>query len=143
MRAGVIHWALGAYFWHDPGPSYSGPTKLIPKFSEANKLPGGHGFHIHTYFSTYQVRLRNANKWITLVDKGRLTSLDSPQARALASRYGDPDKLLAYDWIPEIPGINAPGQYEDYAKNPYKYSQGVMEKIEAGTYSHFYPPAKK
>ena len=27
----------------------------------------------------------------------------------------DPDRLLAEDWTPEIPGINAPGNYFDYA----------------------------
>jgi len=63
----------------------------------------------HTYFSTYRVHLRNADRWITLIDNGRLTSLDNAEVRALASRYGDPDQLLAEDWRPEIPGINAPG----------------------------------
>ena len=38
-----------------------------------------------------------------------MKSLDDPEVRALASRYGDPDYLLAEDWIPEVPGINAPG----------------------------------
>ena len=39
----------------------------------------------------------------TIIDQGRLTILDSKAARAEAKKYGDPDKLLAYDWIPEIP----------------------------------------
>jgi hypothetical protein len=143
MRAGVFHWALGSYYFHDPGAKYTGSEKWIKKFSADNKLPGEHGFHIHTYFTTYQVHLRNTSKWITLVDKGRLTSLDSPQARSLASRYGDPEKITAKDWIPDMPGINVPGEYlKDYANNPYGYSTGVMKKIEAGTYNHYYPPVK-
>lgn len=143
MRAGVFHWALGAYFWHDPGPKYTGPTQLVKKFSIDNKMPGDHGYHIHTYFTTYQVHLRNTSKWVTLVDKGRLSSLDSPQARSLASRYGDPEKVTATDWIPDMPGINVPGEYlKDYANNPYGYSTGIMKKIEAGTYNHYYPPVK-
>jgi hypothetical protein len=66
--------------------------------------------------------------------------LDNPEVRALASRYGDPDLLLAEDWIPEVPGINAPGKYEDYAKDPYSYSKSVIDKVNAGTYEHFFPP---
>ena len=65
------------------------------------------------------MRLRNADKWVALLDKGRMTSLDHPEVRALASRYGNPDDVLAEDWIPEVPGINAPGDYlKDYAPNP-------------------------
>ena len=142
MRAGVLHWALGSYYFHDPGPKYTGSTEWLKKFAADNKLPGEHGFHVHNYFATYQVHMRNTSKWITLVDKGRLSSLDSPQARSLASRYGDPDKITATEWIPEMPGINVPGQYEDYAKAPYTYSKGVIQKVEAGTYSYFYPSNK-
>ena len=60
--------------------------------------------------------------------------------RALASRYGDPDYLLAEDWIPEVPGINVPGDYlKDYAPNPGRYSLQVMEKAQNGTYTHYFP----
>ena len=89
-------------------------------------MPLDHGWHTHTYFTTYKVRLRNANKWVNLLDKGRMTSLDNPEVRALASRYGDPDYVLAEDWIPEVPGINAPGDYmKDYAPNPGAYALKV------------------
>jgi len=39
----------------------------------------------------------------TIIDRGRLTILDEPEVREEASKYGDPDELLSYDWIPEIP----------------------------------------
>jgi hypothetical protein len=90
------------------------------------------------------VRLRNANKWATLLDGGRMTSLDDPEVRALASRYGDPDYLLTEDWIPEVPGINAPGDYlKDYAARPGDYALRVVDKAGKGTYEHYYPKAKK
>ena len=101
-RSGVIHWGLGIRLWHDPdAPTES---KKWADFSKANNTPFDHGWHTHTYFTTYKVRLRNANKWVNLLDKGRMTSLDDPEVRALASRYGDPDYILAEDWIPEVPG---------------------------------------
>jgi leucyl aminopeptidase (aminopeptidase T) len=34
-----------------------------------------------------------------LIDRGHLTVLDDPEIRSLASKYGDPDKILSYiDW---------------------------------------------
>jgi hypothetical protein len=51
-----------------------------------------------------------------------------------------PDTVLSEDWIPEVPGINAPGQYEDYAQDPWKYANAQMETILNGTYEHFYQP---
>ena len=88
----------------------------------------------------YQVHLRNADRWIALIEKGRLVSLDNPEVRALASRYGNPDQLLTEDWRPEIPGINAPGDYRtDYAPDPWKTVRGVIDRVVAGRYDHFYP----
>jgi len=37
-----------------------------------------------------------------LVDKGRLTVLDDPEIRRLASKFGDPDELLSEEWIPPL-----------------------------------------
>ncbi|MBA2301863.1 MAG: hypothetical protein H0W08_04450 [Acidobacteria bacterium] len=137
-RSGVIHWGLGIRLWHDPdAPTES---KVWADFSKKNNTPFDHGWHTHTYFTTYKVRLRNADKWVNLLDKGRMTSLDDPEVRALASRYGDPDAILAEDWIPEVPGINAPGDYlKDYAPNPGKYALEVLRKANAGTYEHYFP----
>ena len=137
-RSGVIHWGLGIRLWHDPdAPTES---KAWAEFSKKNNTPFDHGWHTHTYFTTYKVRLRNANKWVNLLDKGRMTSLDHPEVRALASRYGNPDDVLAEDWIPEVPGINAAGDYlKDYAPNPGRYSLKVLEKANTGTYEHYFP----
>lgn len=99
-----------------------------------------HDFHTHTYFSDYQVHLRHADRWVKLIEKGRLTSLDNPEVRAVASRYGNPDQLLTEDWRPEIPGINAPGDYlKDYAPNPWTHVKGVIDRVLAGRYDHFFP----
>lgn len=137
-RSGIIHWGLGIRMWHDPdSPSES---KVWAAFSKKYNTPFDHGWHTHTYFTTYRVRLRNANKWVNILDKGRMTSLDDPEVRALASRYGDPDYLLAEDWIPEIPGINVPGDYmRDYAQQSGKYSLGVLTRAGNGTYNHYFP----
>ena len=140
VRSGVIHWGLGIRLWHDPdAPTES---KKWREFTEAHNVAFDHGWHTQTYFTTYKVRLRNANKWVNLLDKGHMTSLDNPEVRALASRYGDPDYLLTEDWIPEVPGINAPGDYlKDYAPNPGDYAFKVMDKANAGTYEHYFPGA--
>jgi len=140
VRSGVIHWGLGIRLWHDPdAPTES---KVWREFSEKNNVPFDHGWHTHTYFTTYKVRLRNANKWVNLLEKGHMTSLDNPEVRALASRYGDPNYLLTEDWIPEVPGINAPGDYlKDYAPDPGTYALKVLEKANNGTYEHYFPGA--
>jgi hypothetical protein len=138
IRSGVIHWGLGIRLWHDPdAPTES---KKWADFTEQHNVPRDHGWHTHTYFTTYKIKLRNADKWVALLDKGRMTSLDDPEVRALASRYGDPDYLLAEDWIPEVPGINAPGDYlKDYANTPGKYSIDLLDKAMKGTYQHYFP----
>ncbi|PYR06650.1 MAG: hypothetical protein DMG00_18195 [Acidobacteria bacterium] len=70
----------------------------------------------------------------------RLRRPDQPEVRALASRCGNPDQLLTEDWRPEIPGLNAPGDYmADYAPNPWKTVKGVIDRVLAGNYDHFYP----
>jgi hypothetical protein len=137
MHAGVFHFGLGLELIHDPdSPSDS---KAWQKYGAETNLPILHGWHTHNYFSTYQVHLRNTDKWATLVDKGHFVSLDNPEVRALASRYGNPDIVLAEDWIPEIPGINVPGSYQDYAADPWKYDKIVIDKAMAGTYEHYSP----
>jgi hypothetical protein len=139
LRAGVIHWGLGITLHHDPGVQTQ--SQKLLDFTAQYNLPRDHGFHTHTYFTTYQVRLRNANRWVKLLDKGRLTSLDNAEVRALASRYGNPDQLLTEDWRPEIPGINAPGNYAaDYAPDPWRTVKTVIDKVLAGRYEHFFPP---
>jgi hypothetical protein len=138
LRSGVIHWGLGITLHHDPGVQTQ--SKQLLDFTAKNNMPRDHGFHTHTYFTTYQVHLRDANRWLTLLDKGRMTSLDNAEVRALASRYGNPDDLLQEDWRPEIPGINAPGEYlKDYAPDPWKTVKRVIDEVQKGTYGHFFP----
>ncbi len=136
-RSGVFHWGLGVTLHHDP--DVRDKSQKLLDFTQQYNLPRDHGWHTHTYFTTYKVHLRNADKWVTLVDKGRLVSLDNPEVRALASRYGEPDELLQEDWRPNIPGINMPGDYADYAANPWKYVKGALDEIQAGTFKFFYP----
>jgi len=140
VRSGVIHWGLGIRLWHDPdAPTES---KKWREFTEEHNVAFDHGWHTQTYFTTYKVRLRNANKWVNLLDKGHMTSLDNPEVRALASRYGDPNYLLTEDWVPEVPGINAPGDYlKDYAQNPGDYAFKVADKANNGSYEHYFPGA--
>jgi hypothetical protein len=140
IRSGVIHWGLGIRLWHDPdAPTES---KKWREFTEQHNVAFDHGWHTHTYFTTYKVRLRNANKWVNLLEKGHMTSLDNPEVRALASRYGDPDYLLTEDWIPDVPGINAPGDYlKDYAPNPGAHALAVMDRAIKGAYDHYFPGA--
>lgn len=142
MRAGIVHLAIGVFVQHSPTGMQSSLPKEWIQFTQEHNLPVDHGFHVRNNFITYQVHLRNANRWVPLIEKGHLSSLDNPEVRALASRYGDPSQVLAEDWVPGIPGINAEGRYEDYAQNPYKYAKEEMDQITVGTYKHFYPPAK-
>ena len=141
-NAGVIHWGFGLRLDH--GPDKPVESKEWMDFARQNGLPNDHWWHIHNLLITYRVRVRGTkNTWITLIDKGEITALRSPEIRALASRYGDPREVLSDDWAPHLPGINAPGRFEDYAKDPWKTLTMVMKKIEAGTYEYFYPPIKK
>jgi hypothetical protein len=140
-RSGVLHFGHGIRVHHGPDdPEWS---KEWVDFTKKNNMPNDHWFHIHNYFATYRLRVRGTkNTWVTVINKGRMSSLDSPEVRALTSRYGDPKDLLAEDWVPQIPGINAPGKYADYAKDPWKTVSLIFKKVGDGTYEYFYPPAK-
>jgi len=139
-RTGVFHWGFGNEIANEPG-SLGLPGKWL-KFGADHDLPTGHDFHIHNYFATYQVHRSSTGQWVKIVDRGHLVALDDPEVRALASKYGDPDKILSEDWVPEVPGINAPGSYKEYASDPWKYADAQMKKILNGTYEHYYPPVK-
>lgn len=140
-NAGVIHWGFGLRLHH--GPDKAQESKEWMDFAAQHGLPNDHWWHIHNTLPTYRVRIRGTkNTWITVIDKGEITAYRAPEVRALASRYGDPKELLVDDWSPHLPGINAPGKYEDYAKDPWKTQVMVMKKIEASTYEYFYPAVK-
>ncbi len=141
-NAGVIHWGFGGSVVHDPDKPEE--SKAWIDFPKQHGLPKDHWWHIHNMFLTYRVRVRGTkNSWMTLIDKGELTAYRGPEIRALASRYGDPRDLLTEDWVAHIPGISAPGKYEDYAKDPWKTFSEIMKKVEAGTYEYFYPQGNK
>ncbi|MBI2953728.1 MAG: hypothetical protein HYY30_05400 [Chloroflexi bacterium] len=107
-RSGVIHLGFGT-FWRQRQEEWAAEHRLLY----------GH-LHIHLLFPTYDLTTAEGEV-LRLIDNGRLTSLDSPEVRALAAKYGDPDELLHEDWIPEIPGINADGDYEEFARDPARW----------------------
>ncbi len=104
-RSGVIHIGLGTS-WRSPFEDWAGQRGLLY----------GH-LHIHLLFPTLDVTARSGQT-CRIIDRGRLTALDDPEVRAVAARFGDPDDLLKEDWIPEVPGISAPGSYASYARDP-------------------------
>ncbi len=57
----------------------------------------------------------------------------------MASRYGNPDTLLADDFVPDIPGINSRGSYQDFAKDPWQHYQRVFKQVEDRSYLYLYP----
>ena len=138
LKSGYLHIGVGASLEHEPGAARR--SAAWQSFTEEQNLPFYHGLHLHLYFPTYTVNIRNSNRSVDIIRNGRMTSLDDPEVRALASRYGDPDEILAEDWIAEIAGINAPGSFEEYARDPYPYHKDVNDKILDGSYEHFYPP---
>ena len=108
------------------------------KYALDNELPIGHTAHMHVYFPTVKYQLRDTGEWITVAEKGRINAFDNPEVRALAARYGDPDDIFSYDWIPGIPGINVPGDYErDYAPDPWAYVKSEWDKISSGDYDYY------
>jgi len=106
-------------------------------YAYEHHLPMGHTAHIHNYFTTLRWRLRDTGEWLTINRQGRLTAFDNPEVRALASKYGDPDTLFSYDWIPAIPGISVAGNYAAYAQDPWRWVANEWSIIRNGTYRFF------
>jgi hypothetical protein len=136
--AGVIHWAFGTEVAMGPDK----PNEWAPEtddFARKNQLPRGHSMHQHNLLPTFQVRIRDLDQWVTIIEHGGLSALDDVYVRALASRYGNPSTILRRDYIPALPGINAPGRYEDYARDPGAYWTRWAASIENGSYEFFKP----
>ena len=113
-RAGVIHFGFGAEH-EDP---------RFVEFGRSNAVPVKHMPHVHAYFPTYRIKDRATGDWFDVVRDGWLTVLDDPDVRALAASLGHAEDLLSYDWVPAIPGINYPGDYQrDYATRPGRLDQ--------------------
>jgi hypothetical protein len=109
LRAGVLHFGFGAEHWDETFLGYA----------RDNHFPTMHFPHIHVYFPTYDIKNRETGEWEKLIDKGWLTVLDDPMVRRLAGVFGDPDDVLSYDWVPNIPGVNNSGDYfRDFAPDP-------------------------
>jgi hypothetical protein len=107
-RSGVIHVGLGTR-WRGSEEVWAGERGLLY----------GH-LHVHLLFPTYEITTTAGEK-VRVIDHGRLTALDDPEVIAFAREIGDPDVLLTEQWIPQIPGISAPGTYADYARDPTPY----------------------
>ncbi len=107
-RSGVIHAGIGTR-WRGPEEVWSGERGITY----------GH-LHVHLLFPTYEIAAREG-RTVKVIEQGRLTALDDPEVRALAARHGDPDDLLKEDWIPEVPGITAPGSYAEFAADPARW----------------------
>ncbi|MBI4446979.1 MAG: hypothetical protein HY645_13880 [Acidobacteria bacterium] len=112
LRSGVIHFGLGLT---KPPEAASRPD--FDEFAREHKIPESH-FHVHTLFNTVEIETVDG-KTIKVVDKGHLMVLDDPEVRQFAAKYGNPDEILREEWIPAVPGINVPGDYQrDYAAAP-------------------------
>jgi hypothetical protein len=132
-RAGVQHFSFAS-----PAGIFGDIDKRDIAYAEQQGVPIRHTAHMHVYFPTVKWKLRDTGEWITLVDKGQVKAFENPEVRALAAKYGDPDVIFSYDWVPTIPGINAPGNYEkDYAPDPWRWISSMWEQMKNGTYAHF------
>lgn len=133
---GVIHWSFGAEVKMGPekDKAKSARSPRSVEFGKKHTLPIGHAMHNHNLLPTYQVRLRDSGKWKTVIEHGQIMASNDPEVRALASRYGDPEEILKRDWIPELPGITAPGKYdEDYSSDPGRFWTNWAKSIMDGT----------
>ncbi len=127
-RAGVQHFSF----------SHPAKTPEDESYARAQGIPLQHTMHMHVFFSTVRWMLADTGEWITIADKGILKAFEDPEIRALTSRYGDPDNILRYEWIPAIPGINIPGDHErEYGRDPWGYLMKEWAKIQAGTYEFY------
>ena len=109
LRAGVMHLGLG---------SANGMWGVEQRAAEKG-LPWGHA-HVHLFFPTLEATMPDGSTE-KIIENGYLTILDDPEVRDLAATYGDPDEILAVDWVPPVPGISVEGDYEDYAEAPLEW----------------------
>ncbi len=117
-RSGMIHIGLGTS-WRSQYEDWAAKHGLLY----------GH-LHIHLLFPTLDVTA-SSGQTIRVIEGGRLTAMDDPEVRAVAEKSGDPNELLREDWIPQVPGINAPGSYESYARDPIPWIYPVEARIQA------------
>jgi hypothetical protein len=106
-RAGIIHCGLGTR-WRSSEEVWAGERRLVY----------GH-LHVHLLSATLIVDTPRGE--VPVIENGRLSAYDDPEVRDLAARFGDPDELLRDDWVPQIPGITAPGDYAEYSREPSRW----------------------
>ena len=109
-RAGIIHCGIGTR-WRSSEEVWAGRQGLLY----------GH-LHVHLMAATLVVQTPRGD--IPVIDGGRLSAYDDREVRDLAATFGDPDLLLRDDWIPEIPGVTVPGDYQEYAADPARFVYG-------------------
>jgi hypothetical protein len=131
-RAGVQHLSF-SYGSFDPEDIAYAKKQGIP-FNGTDV----HTAHMHDYFPTIRWKLRDTGEWITVSDKGFVQIFNDPELRALASQYGDPELIFRYEWIPALPGINVPGDYnKEFAPDPWAYIQKEWAGIKEGKNPYF------
>lgn len=135
-RAGIQHFSFASPVGaQDMGGGGGTPADI--QYAKERGVPLSHSAHMHVYFPTIEWKLRDTGEWLTQVDKGWVTQFDNPEVRALAARYGDPDVILSYDWIPAIPGINVEGDYKKFAADPWAYLSAKWKRITDGAYEYY------
>jgi len=107
-RSGIVHVGFGTQ-WRGPEEAWAGENGIVY----------GH-LHVHCNAATLVLEPPGGPDR-RILDNGRLVALDDPKVRDLAAKYGDPDRMLAEEWTPPIPGITVPGSYAEYAKDPAAY----------------------
>ncbi len=99
---------------------------------------GEHDAHMHNHFPTIRWKLRDTGEWVSVAEKGYVKMFDDPEVRALAARYGDPNLIFRYEWIPSLPGINVAGNYQkDFSPDPWGWLMAEWKRIQDGTYQYF------
>jgi hypothetical protein len=77
--------------------------------------------HLHVHLLSATLIVDTPRGEVPVIENGRLSAYDDPDVRDLAAQFGDPDELLRDDWVPQIPGITAPGDYAEYAREPSRW----------------------
>ena len=106
-RAGIIHCGIGTR-WRSSEEVWAGERGLL------------YG-HLHAHLMAATLVVETASGEVPVIERGRLAAYDDPEVRDLAARYGDPDRVLNDDWIPDIPGVTVEGSYEEYAADPARW----------------------
>ncbi len=129
-RAGVQHFSFSY-------PSRNDEPEDVA-YAKAAGIPLDHTAHMHVYFPTIRWKLADTGEWVTISENGNVKAFEDPEVRALAAKYGDPDLIFRYEWIPQIPGINAPGDHDrDYGADPWKWIMAEWVRIQNGTYDRY------